>query len=97
PSWLTSQSTNSTTRLPDYQITRFLTGFLDECYRLVLREPHPPGDGDLTDFLLVGHLIHQAEHQVFDDHAQPARADLALERRPGVRSVCRGRRTRRHR
>src|SRR6476660_2539029 len=34
-------------------------------------------DGDLADLLLVRHLIHQVEHQVLDDHAQAARADLA--------------------
>ena len=40
---------------------------------------------DFADLLLVGHRVHQVEHQVFDDHPQAARADLALERRLGDR------------
>ena len=53
--------------------------------RLVLRHHDFARDRDLAHLLLVRHLIHQVEHQVFDDHPQAARADLALERRLGDR------------
>ena len=62
-----------------------LSGFLDQRDRLVLGHHDFARDRDLADLLLVRHLIHQVEHQVFDDHPQAARADLALERRFGDR------------
>src|SRR3954468_21988003 len=59
-----------------------LAGLLDQGNGLVAAGHHDfSRDRDLADLLLVRHLIHQVEHQVFDDHPQAARADLALERR----------------
>src|SRR4051812_21786417 len=58
-----------------------LTGFLDQSNGFVLRHHDFAGDGDFANFFLIGDLIHQVEHQVLDDHAEAARADLALERR----------------
>src|SRR5262245_8848403 len=58
-----------------------LTGLLDQRNRFVLGHDHFARDGDLSDLLLVRHLIHEIEHQVLDDHSEAARADLAFERR----------------
>src|SRR4051812_40254298 len=58
-----------------------LTGFLDQGNGFVLRHHDFAGDGDFADLLLIRHLIHQVEHQLFDDHTEAARADLAFERR----------------
>src|SRR5262245_60646505 len=69
------------TNLPTYQLRCRLSGLFDERDRLVLRHHDLTRDRDLAYFLLVWHLIHEIQHQVFDDHPQPARADFALERR----------------
>ncbi len=37
------------------------------------------GDLELLDFLVAGQVIHQVEHQLFEDHPQAARADLTLQ------------------
>src|SRR5262249_8324523 len=58
-----------------------LSGLLDQRDRFVLRQNDFAGNRDLTYLLLIRDLIHQIEHEIFDNHAQPARADLPLERR----------------
>src|SRR5215471_946219 len=58
-----------------------LSGLLDQRDRLVLRQNDFAGDCHLADLLLIRDLIHQIEHEIFNDHAQPARADLPFERR----------------
>src|SRR5438477_3573131 len=58
-----------------------LSSFLDQGDRLVLGEDDFAGDRHLADLLLVRHLIHQVEHQVFDDHPEAACADPPFERR----------------
>src|SRR3954470_21765685 len=62
-----------------------LSRFFDQRNRLVLRQDDFAGDRHFADLLLIRHLIHQVEHQVLDDHAQAAGADLALERGFGNR------------
>ncbi len=37
----------------------------------------------LLDLLVAGHVVHQVQHQLFQNHAQPARAHLALQRLAG--------------
>src|SRR6478672_955632 len=73
----------SITRLPDYPIP--LSSLLNQRDRLVLRHHDFARDRHLADLLLIRYLIHEIEHQVFDDHAETAGADLALERRLGDR------------
>src|SRR4051812_25294193 len=58
-----------------------LPGLFNQRDRLVLRHDDFARNSDFANLLLVRHLIHQIEHQVFDDHAQPARPDFAFERR----------------
>src|SRR5215212_8593963 len=57
-----------------------LTGFFDQRDRLVFRFDDLARDDDLTQLLLTWYRVHQVEHQVFDDHAQAAGADLARQR-----------------
>src|ERR1700722_6607128 len=64
-----------------WEASAWSPGLLDQGNRLVLRHDHFARDRDLADLLLVRHLIHQIEHQLFDDHPEAARADLPLERR----------------
>src|SRR5205809_7776055 len=45
-----------------------LAGFFDQGDGLVLRHHDFTRDRDFADLLLVGDLIHEIEHQVFDDH-----------------------------
>ena len=40
---------------------------------------HFGGDLEFFDFLIAGKVIHQVEHQLFEDHAQAARADFAMQ------------------
>jgi len=52
----------------------------------VFRRHDFTGNRHFAQLLLVRHLIHQVEHQVFDDHAEAARADLAFERDSAIAS-----------
>src|SRR3954466_1949508 len=53
---------------------------LDERDGFFLAHDDLAGDDALADLLLARERIHQVEHQIFDDHAQAARADLARQR-----------------
>src|SRR6478735_9431890 len=63
----------------------FLSRFLNERDRLFLALHDFAGDDALPDLLLSGQRVHQIEHQVLDDHAQAAGADLPRQRRLGDR------------
>src|SRR5579872_97677 len=54
--------------------------FFDEGNRLLLALDDLARDHALADFLLSRQRVHQVEHEIFDDHPQPARADLARQR-----------------
>src|SRR5687768_1978520 len=54
---------------------------LDHGYRLFLGLDHLASDDALPDLLLAGERVHQVEHQVLDDHPEPAGANLATQRR----------------
>src|SRR5436190_940474 len=58
----------------------FLAGFFDQRNRLLFVGHDLARDDALPDLLLPGQRVHQVEHEVFDDHPQPARADLARQR-----------------
>src|ERR1700693_1838788 len=60
-----------------------LASLLDERDGLVSRHHDVARDRDLANLFLVWHLVHQVQHELFDDHPQAARPDLALERRLG--------------
>src|SRR6059058_3943863 len=42
---------------------------------------HLLGHGKLAQLALAGKVVHQVEHQLFQDHAQSARAQLPLDLR----------------
>src|SRR5215208_4700972 len=65
-----------------------LAGLFYQRNRFVLRFDDLAGDDHLAQLLLAGHGVHQVEHQIFDDHAQAARADLARQRRFRNRLEC---------
>src|SRR6476646_2519282 len=62
-----------------------LSRLLDDGNRLLLRLYHLARDHALPNLLLTGQRVHQVEHDVLDDHPQPARADLPAERGFGDR------------
>ncbi len=47
---------------------------------------HLAGDDKLTALSSAGERVHQVQHEVFDDHPQAARANLALERHVAIAS-----------
>ena len=57
----------------------------DDGDRLLLRLYHLARDDALPNLLLAGQRVHQVEHDVLDDHAQAARANLPAQRRLGDR------------
>src|SRR3982750_1519760 len=56
---------------------RVLAGLFDQRDRLFLAHDDLAGDDALADLLLAGQRVHQVEHEILDDHGQPAGADLA--------------------
>src|SRR5215831_12049040 len=61
-------------------LRRWLAGLFDQRDRLFLAHDDLAGDHAFADLLLARQRIHQVEHEIFDDHAQAARADLARQR-----------------
>src|ERR1017187_6796038 len=55
-----------------------LTGFFQYCKTDFLREHHLFGDLELAYFLVGWQVVHQIQHQVFENHPQATRAHLAL-------------------
>src|SRR5215469_12741491 len=55
---------------------KLLACFLHHGERNVAFFHHFPGYFELFDFLLTREVVHQIEHQLFENHAQPAGADL---------------------
>ncbi len=55
-------------------------GFLEQRYGEIALLHHLGGDLQLLDFLVAGQVIHQVQHQFFEDHAQAACAYLAIQR-----------------
>src|ERR1041385_6122193 len=62
-----------------------LTCLFDQRNRLFLAHHDLAGDDALPHLFLARQRVHQVEHQVLDDHAQAARADLARQRLFGNR------------
>src|SRR5580658_713740 len=54
--------------------------FEDHRYRNIPVANHFVRDDQLLDLLVAGHVVHQVEHQLLEDHAQATRANLALQR-----------------
>src|SRR5262249_19707033 len=64
---------------------RKLSRFFDQRNGLFLGLHDLAGDDALADLLLAGEVVHQVEHQIFDDHPQAACANLARQGRLGDR------------
>src|SRR5688572_24602149 len=62
-----------------------LSDLLDQGDRLLPVQHDVPGDDTLLDLLHRGKVVHQVEHQVFDDHPEAPRADLPLDGEIGDR------------
>src|SRR5262249_17448436 len=58
---------------------RLLAGFLEQTPIDFAAADHVSGDHEIAHALLHGQVIHQFQHEVFEDHTQAARADLALK------------------
>src|SRR5262245_14677492 len=56
------------------------THLLDESDRLFPVEDHVARHHALLDLLHRGEVVHELQHEVFDDHPQAAGADLARDR-----------------
>src|SRR5882757_8029801 len=65
-----------------------LSGFFYQCDRLVLGFDDFTRDHALAHLLLVGQRIHEIQHEVLDDHAKSAGANLPLQRRLRDRFEC---------
>src|SRR5262245_21723024 len=80
----TTTSRSGTTGSVSYW-SNALARLFDYGNRLHFRLYHLARDHAFPDLLLTGEGVHQVEYDVFDDHAQAARADLPAERRLGDR------------
>src|SRR5713226_7154059 len=56
----------------------WLAGLFQQAPVDLLAAHHFGGDDELADLPLGGEMVHELEHQVFQDHAQAARAHFAL-------------------
>src|SRR5712692_1764404 len=68
-----------------------LSGLLQQTPIDFARAHHVRGDHEVAHLPLHGKVVHQFQHEVFEDHTQAARADFALKRqlRDGIERVLR--------
>ena len=64
----------------DYRTGSCLTGLLHNDKRRTVVQNDLFADHDFLHVLLRGKCVHQIEHQLFHDHPESARADLAFHR-----------------
>src|SRR5208337_2447760 len=53
--------------------------FFQQAEGEILALDHVAGDFQVADSLVVGQVEHEVEHQLFEDHAQAARSNLAAQ------------------
>ena len=63
-----------------------LAGLLKQAQRQIAALDHILGDFQIAHLLVAGQVIHQIEHEFFEDHAQAARSNLTSQGFTGNRS-----------